>query len=178
VPLKEHSYLWWVDLFEPLFPPKVKTGPITTTELSGALTPHPLQQDETSDLLDPQVALIDKLLHAFVNLVYRAAVLDLFGHKRAALQLMPIVQSSLDLFLGTDTHPIARLYAFLGWNACNRNGWLGGATCECAEAIDPVICANPECTLAVWAPSSSDGQFQAPHEGLGRYLAGTFRYKL
>ena len=124
------SNLWRIDLFEPLLPPKVETRAVAIAKIGSALASRPLHQNDPTDLLDPQVALVDKLLHAFVNLVYCVAVLDLFGHKGTALQLPPMVQRGLDLFQTPYTRPIASLQAIPGGNAGYRSRWPGLHACE------------------------------------------------
>jgi hypothetical protein len=70
---------------------------------------QPLQDDDTLAFLDPEITLVNEPLHPLMDPLGRGAVWRHLGHKRAALELSPMVKGRLYLFFGPYSNQVARL---------------------------------------------------------------------
>jgi hypothetical protein len=139
---------------------------------------EPLQEDNAFASLDPQVALVNKALHPLVDALSRAAILHHLGHKRATLELSPMVKSRLYLFFGAYPNPVASLQ-LRGCGGCRPHGSRSFApTGKPENPIEKVIRAPLEFPLTMGAQAPSHRQFQAPTERLRRNLGNALSDKL
>jgi hypothetical protein len=95
-------------LFQPFFSPEKEAGAIAGAKISCPFAYHPLEENNPATLLDMVITFVKKLIHSFKHPLRGIAIRLHFLHKGTALQLVPVIESGLNLIPRYDPDDIAR----------------------------------------------------------------------